>query len=189
MAPSELEVAMPDDARFEWFADVMGVGAEDRVLELGPGAGVSLVRVARRLRGGRIVGVERSASALGRAAVRCAGEIAEGRVRLVEGTVGEVSAAEVLAGLEDGSRFDLVFAVNVNLFWTGPAVRAWALVRECLSPAGRFWLCYGYGSPDGPASSPKPETAVLERRAAAAGFGCRTQAAGDLLAVELVPLD
>ncbi|MEV0335957.1 class I SAM-dependent methyltransferase [Nocardia sp. NPDC050717] len=180
---------MPDDVRFEWFAEVMEVGAADRVLEFGPGAGVSLVRIARRLRGGRIVGVERSASALARAAERCAGEIGAGRVRLVEGTVGEVSAAEVLAGLEDGARFDLVFAVNVNLFWTGPAVRAWALVRECLSPGGRFWLCYGYGSPDGPANSPKPDTAVLERRAATAGFGCRVRTAGDLLAVNLVPLD
>ncbi|WP_280344773.1 class I SAM-dependent methyltransferase [Nocardia neocaledoniensis] len=180
---------MPDDARFEWFADTMGVGAADRVLELGPGAGVSLVRVAGRLRGGRIVGVERSASALGRAAVRCAAEIADGRVRLVEGTVGTVSAARVLAGLDGGARFDLVFAVNVNLFWTGPAVGAWALVRECLAPGGRFWLCYGYGGPDGPASSPKPDPALLQSRADTAGFDAQQHSSGDLLAVELLARD
>lgn len=176
---------MPDDGRFEWFADVMGVGAEDRVLELGPGSGASLVRMAARLRGGRIVGVDRSATAVERARARCVAEIADGRVRVVAGAVGEVSAGELLGQLEGGERFDLVFAVNVNLFWTGPAVAAWAMVRECLAPGGRFWLCYGYGSPDGEAGSQKPDTTALEKRSAAAGFVCRVQASGDLVAAEL----
>ncbi|GGN84859.1 class I SAM-dependent methyltransferase [Nocardia rhizosphaerihabitans] len=176
---------MSDDARFEWFADVMGVRAEDLVLELGPGPGASLVRVAARLRGGRIVGVDRSATAVERARARCAAEIEDGRVRVISGAVGEASAGELLGQLEGGERFDLVFAVNVNLFWTGPAVAAWAMVRECLAPGGRFWLCYGYGSPEGETTSPKPDTAALEKRAAAAGFECRVHASGDLLAAEL----
>ncbi|MGW5439698.1 SAM-dependent methyltransferase [Nocardia asteroides] len=175
---------MPDDGRFDWLADAMGVRPDDRVLELGPGAGASLVRIAGRLRGGRIVGVDRSATAVRRARARCAEEISDGRVRVVEGAIGLASVGAVLAEI-DGGRFDLVFGVNVNLFWTGPAVGAWAMVRECLSPGGRFWLCYGYGGPDAPSTSPKPDLAVLESRAAAAGFGCRARTAGDLLAVEL----
>ncbi|MEV6064193.1 class I SAM-dependent methyltransferase [Nocardia asteroides] len=175
---------MPDDARFDWLADAMAVRPEDQVLELGPGAGVSLARIAGRLRGGRIVGVDKSATAVRRARERCAVEVADGRVRVVEGAIGPASVGAVLAEIDSG-RFDLVFGVNVNLFWTGPGVDAWAMVRACLSPGGQFWLCYGYGGPDAASTSPKPAAAVLESRAAAAGFSGRVLTAGDLLAVGL----
>ncbi|MGS2808471.1 SAM-dependent methyltransferase [Nocardia sp. MW-W600-9] len=178
---------MSDDARFEWFADTMGVRADDRVLEFGPGAGASLVRIAQRLRGGRIVGLDRSATAIGRARDRCAAEIADGRVRLVEGAVGPASTREVLAQLDGNQRFDLVFAVNVNLFWTGPATLAWSMIRECLSPTGRLWLCYGYGSPTDPPTSPKPTPDQLTPRLTTAGFHCETTTSGDLLAAQALP--
>ncbi|MEV6216106.1 class I SAM-dependent methyltransferase [Nocardia sp. NPDC051833] len=178
---------MPDDARFEWFADTMGVRADDRVLELGPGPGASLVRIAKRLRGGRIVGLDRSATAIGRAADRCAAEIADGRVRLVEGAIGPDSTRAVRAQLDGNERFDLVFAVNVNLFWTGPATAAWSMIRECLSPTGRLWFCYGYGSPTSPSTSPKPTPDQLTTRLTAAGFHCDITTSGDLLAAHAVP--
>lgn len=177
---------MSDDARFEWFADLMGVRADDRVLEFGPGTGASLPRIADRLRSGRIVGLDRSATAIGRAQERCAAEIADGRVRLVEAAIGPASTSTVLAQLDGDRRFDLVFAVNVNLFWTGPATAAWSMIRECLSPTGRLWLCYGYGSPTDPPTSPKPTPDQLTTRFAAAGFRCEITTSGDLLAARAV---
>ncbi|MEU4412159.1 SAM-dependent methyltransferase [Nocardia salmonicida] len=175
---------MADDTRFEWFADTMGVRAGELVLELGPGSGASLTRLAARLGTGRIVGVDRSATALARAERRCAAEIAAGRVRLVEGEVAKVGPARLLAELDPGDRFDLVFAVNVNLFWTGPATTAWSTVRECLAPTGRFWLCYGYGATD----SPTPPIAQLTERFAAAGYQCTTVTTDTLLAARATPL-
>ncbi|NKX88909.1 class I SAM-dependent methyltransferase [Nocardia coubleae] len=178
---------MPDDARFEWFADVMGVRAGERVLEIGPGNGASLARMAERLGDGRIVGVERSATALARAGQRCADEIAAGRIRLVEGEIGKIVPARLLAELDPGEQFDLIYAVNVNLFWTSPAPQAWATLRTCLSPTGRLWLCYGYGTPTDTPTSPKPSPTRLTDRCAAAGFTCEPTTSGDLLAVHLTP--
>ncbi|MEV0688445.1 class I SAM-dependent methyltransferase [Nocardia sp. NPDC050378] len=71
----------------------MGVRAGERVLEVGPGNGASLARMAERLGDGRIVGVERSATALARAGQRCADEIAAGRIRLVAGEIGKIAPA------------------------------------------------------------------------------------------------
>ncbi|MFD3704155.1 SAM-dependent methyltransferase [Nocardia sp. NPDC058658] len=168
------------EARFDWFADTMGVRAGERVLELGPGSGASLQRIAAGLGDGRIVGVDRSATAIARAGRRCATEIADGRVRLVEGEIGKLEAARLL---DAGARFDLIFAVNVNLFWTGPATAAWSTVRECLAPTGRFWLCYGYGTP-----GPTPPTDKLTERFAAAGFRCTVTTANNLLAARATPI-
>ncbi|MGY0503058.1 SAM-dependent methyltransferase [Nocardia sp. FBN12] len=175
---------MADDARFDWFADTMGVRAGERVLELGPGSGASLTRLAARLGNGRIVGVDRSATALAQAERRCAAEIAAGQVRLVEGEIGTVRADRLLDELEPGQRFDLVFAVNVNLFWTGPATAAWSTIRECLAPDGRIWLCYGYGTPN----SPTPRTAQLADRCAAAGYHCSTVTTDNLVAARATPV-
>ncbi|MEV0337827.1 class I SAM-dependent methyltransferase [Nocardia sp. NPDC050713] len=58
------------DARFHWFADTMTLGRADRVLEIGPGASPSLSLLADRVPEGRVIGVERSATAITRAAER-----------------------------------------------------------------------------------------------------------------------
>ncbi|MCA2209986.1 class I SAM-dependent methyltransferase [Nocardia rosealba] len=176
---------MADDARFEWFADVMGVRAGERVLEVGPGPGASLARMAERLGDGRIVGVERSATALARAGQRCADEVAAGRIRLVQGEIGKIAPGRLLGELDPGEQFDLIYAVNVNLFWTSPAPQAWATIRACLSPTGRLWLCYGYGTPTDAPTSPKPSPTRLTDRCAAAGFTGEPTTSGDLLAVHL----
>ncbi|MFC9661165.1 SAM-dependent methyltransferase [Nocardia sp. NPDC127606] len=175
---------MADDARFDWFADTMGVRAGEHVLEVGPGSGASLTRIAARLGSGRIVGVDRSATALAQAERRCATEIAAGRVRLVDGEIGKVRADRLLDRLDPGRRFDLIFAVNVNLFWTGPATAAWSTIRACLAPTGRIWLCYGYGTPH----SPTPPTGKLTERFAAAGYRCTTVTTDTLLAARATPL-
>ncbi|WP_446224254.1 class I SAM-dependent methyltransferase [Nocardia sp. IBHARD005] len=174
---------MADDSRFEWFADTMGVRAGEQVLELGPGSGASLTRIAARLGSGRIVGLERSATALAQAGRRCADEITAGRVRLVEGDIAKVRVARLLDELDQGNRFDLIFAVNVNLFWTAPATAAWSTMRESLAPTGRIWLCYGYGTPN----SPTPPTAKLTERLTTAGYHCTTVTTDTLLAARATP--
>ena len=36
--------------------------------------------------------------------------------------------------------------MNVNLFWTSPALAEWRRIDELLAPVGRLFLFYGYGS-------------------------------------------
>ncbi|MDO3650243.1 class I SAM-dependent methyltransferase [Nocardia mangyaensis] len=177
---------MSDDTRFDWLADLMGVRPGDQVLELGPGPGASLGRVAARLSTGRVVGLDRSAAALTRARARCPDELATGKVRLVEGAIGSIRPDRLLGELDRGADgFDLIFAVNVNVFWTKPAHAEWNLIRDCLSPTGRVWLCYGYGGPTAPSTSPKPTPAELAHQLTNAGFRPILSAAGDLIAARV----
>ncbi|HST40267.1 MAG TPA: class I SAM-dependent methyltransferase [Conexibacter sp.] len=107
----------------------------ERILEFGCGPGVALTLVCERLGGdGEIVGIDRSATAIARAGERNAAALADGRVRLHERTLASFSAAP-------GS-FDAAFAVNVNLFWTGPAERELAVLASLLRPGGRLHLLY-----------------------------------------------
>ncbi|MFE3542557.1 class I SAM-dependent methyltransferase [Nocardia sp. NPDC059177] len=179
---------MVDDARFDWLADLMDVRPGTQLLELGPGPGASLAHIARRLTTGRIVGLDRSTTATTRARERCAAEITAGRVRIVDGAIGAIAPDRLLSELDDpATGFDLVFASNVNAFWTGPATAEWNLVRHCLAPTGTLWLCYGYGSPTDPPTSAKPTPAQLTSRLTTAGFTPTLTTAGDLLAVRAKP--
>jgi hypothetical protein len=77
-------------------------------------------------------------------------------------------------------RFDTVFAVNVNLFWTRPAQRELALIRELLTAQGQLWLFYE--APTTAATSRIPT--LLGRRLDLAGYGYEIASetvGGDLL--------
>ncbi|MCP2291789.1 class I SAM-dependent methyltransferase [Nocardia amikacinitolerans] len=222
------------DARFPWFADTMTLGPADRVLEIGPGASPSLSLLAERVPEGRVIGVERSATAVARAAqrLRAAGhdpwvhgavpnegaavaarhstatrtearegpaghgasrggaepredEAAQGdsgRVGLVHVELNKLRPEQVLDDFGIDA-FDKVLAVNVNVFWTKRPTAELALIRRLLAPGGGLYLCYGYGDPDGAASSPKPPPGRLGEHLTEAGFAVRTVASGDLLCV------
>ncbi|MGV9821560.1 class I SAM-dependent methyltransferase [Nocardia xishanensis] len=175
------------DARFGWFADAMDLRATDRVLEIGPGSSPSLSLLAERVTDGRVVGVERSATAIARAAQRLgippAAQANSGRVGLVHADLARLLPDQVLDGI-DG--FDKILAVNVNVFWTKRPTAELAVVRKLLAPGGGLYLCYGYGDPDGAPTSAKPPPGRLEERLTEAGFTVRTLASGDLLCVHAV---
>jgi trans-aconitate methyltransferase len=103
----------------------------EQVLEIGCGPGVAAALVADRIDGGHLVALDRSATAIGRAAARNAENL--DRVTFVE---------TALAGYEPDRAFDKVFAVNVNVFWTTAADTELDLVRRCLRPGGTLHLCY-----------------------------------------------
>ncbi|WP_433333337.1 SAM-dependent methyltransferase [Spirillospora sp. CA-294931] len=108
---------------------------DDRILEIGAGPGVAAALVCERLTGdGRFVGIDRSATAVGRATARNAGFVARGLADFRQ-----VALGEVVPGQE---RFDKIFAVNVNVFWTTPEGPESGIVRELLAPGGVFHLIY-----------------------------------------------
>ena len=109
-------------------AETLAVGPDDRLLEIGCGGGTATAVVAERLTTGRILAVDRAASA-----VRLAGERNAAHIRA--GTV-EVRQLDITAAdLPDGS-FDMVFAANVSLFWLGTPPGLLDRIGRLLAPGG-----------------------------------------------------
>lgn len=116
--------------RFRWAVERLRVGPDDRVLEIGCGAGVAAGLVAGRLAGGRITAVDRSAVAVRRSTARNQGYVDDGRAEFV---------ATALEDLPAEPAYDVVFALNVSLFWYGPgsSVRH---VAQLLRPGGTLYV-------------------------------------------------
>jgi ubiquinone/menaquinone biosynthesis C-methylase UbiE len=131
---------VPERVRFA--VELLDPWPGERVLEIGCGPGVAAELVCARLGTGSLLAVDRSEVATGRAARRCAAHLAAGRLELR--TCGldrlDVPAASL----------DAAFAVDVNLFWTGPATRELGLLHAALRPGGRLLACYGGGGPQEP---------------------------------------
>jgi SAM-dependent methyltransferase len=132
--------SVPEHVR--WAVELLDPGPGDRLLEIGCGPGVSVALICQRLTGGRIVAIDRSATAIARANKRNASHVAAGKAVLRRVALEDLHPADVLAG---GERFDKVLAVNVNLFWVRSPAAELALVRRLLRPDGALYLCYGYG--------------------------------------------
>src|SRR5205823_1649995 len=82
----------------------------------------------------RLLLIDRSATAIERTTRRNPGHVASGRLALE--TVD-------LANFEPGkARFDKVFAVNVNVFWTTPATEELARIRRALAHDANLFLFY-----------------------------------------------
>ncbi|MBS1583628.1 MAG: methyltransferase domain-containing protein [Bacteroidetes bacterium] len=132
--PSPLAVP----ARLSWAVDQLDPRPDVQVLEIGCGNGTLAVLLGQRLRKGRLVAIDRSATAVRAAHARNAALIAEGRTVLQQASLAD-------AVLEDG-RFDHAVAVNVNLFWRDPR-RELPRVHACLKARGTLLLVYEPPSP------------------------------------------
>ncbi|MBF6387154.1 SAM-dependent methyltransferase [Nocardia farcinica] len=172
------------DERFGWFAEMLDLGEGDLVLEIGPGSGASLGELARRLVRGRVVGIDRSATAVDRAARRYAAAIESGRITVAHLDFRALDAGRVRADFDAPAGFDRILAVNVNLFWTTRASAELALIRALLAPGGSLLLGYGYGVVS---EGPVPSADRLVEHLAAAGFGSEVRTRGALLAVRARP--
>jgi cyclopropane fatty-acyl-phospholipid synthase-like methyltransferase len=122
-------MAVPE--RLRWAVEILDVRPGDRILELGCGPGVAVELVCERLDSGRITAIDRSRTAVERARRRHAGQV---RARF--------ACLEVAAAGSLGARFDKVFAVNVNLFWTRPADAELEVVKTLLGSDGALHLIF-----------------------------------------------
>jgi SAM-dependent methyltransferase len=109
------------------------------VLEVGCGVGFAAAVVCARLTSGRYVGVDRSPTAVRRAAARNPTELAS-------------FVQSDLAGLELDldDQFDRVLAIDVNVFWTGAASAELGLLERLLVPDGRLVVAYELMTVDDP---------------------------------------
>ncbi|MGK5559044.1 SAM-dependent methyltransferase [Actinomadura kijaniata] len=125
----------PVPERLRWAVETLRVAPDDRLLEIGCGSGVAVDLVCRRLDRGHILAVDRSETAIARAGRRNAAHVAAGRATLRAATPDRLD-------LPPGPRFDKVFAVNVNLFWTRSPRPELDLIRTWLKPSGALYLFY-----------------------------------------------
>ena len=114
--------------------ETLAVGGADRVLEIGGGPGVAASIVCERLETGRMLLIDRSPTAIERTRRRNPEHVASGRLGL--------ETLDLRDFEPSGRRFDKVFAVNVNVFWTTRATQELARVREALAPGGTLFLFY-----------------------------------------------
>jgi cyclopropane fatty-acyl-phospholipid synthase-like methyltransferase len=125
--------ATPIPERIRWTVDLLAVQPAEHLLEIGCGPGHAVSLVCARLTRGTITAIDRSAIQVARARDRNRECLAAGRARIER---------VALADLDVGRRrFDKIFAVNVNAFWTEPASSI-ASVRRLLRRGGAVYLTY-----------------------------------------------
>ena len=120
-------------ARLSWAVEKLALTGAESVLEIGCGRGVAVSLVCPLLGEGRIAAIDRSATAIEAAGVRNESWIEAGKAVLHEASI-ETFGHRAQA-------LDVIFAVNVNVFWlkAGPAL---ASVRRLLAGDGRLVLVY-----------------------------------------------
>ena len=130
--------------RIRWAVQVLAPAPGDHLLEIGCGPGVAVAAICRQLAGGRVVAIDRSATAIARAGRRNADCLASGRAVLRTAALEDLGPSDLPGA---GHGFDKVFAMNVNLFWVRSPARELDLIRALLRPGGTLSLFYGYGTP------------------------------------------
>jgi SAM-dependent methyltransferase len=107
------------------------------VLEIGCGPGVAARAVARRIGDGRVLAIDRSATAVAQARRGAAAEIAAGRLIVRQAAVEDFA-------LEEGEApYDLAFAVRVGALdgrHPDAGRRALQRIAAALTPSGRLFV-------------------------------------------------
>jgi SAM-dependent methyltransferase len=121
---------MPE--RIEWAVSLLDIGADDQIVEIGGGNGVAAQLVLRGLGpNGRLLFIDRSPIAIARATAR------NGDDPRFVAAEGDFPDSQLQA-----ESIDTIFAVNVNVFWTGDAVVELEAIRGALRPEGELVLVY-----------------------------------------------
>jgi SAM-dependent methyltransferase len=131
-------------ARIAWAVDLLDPRPDERVLEAGCGPGVAAQLIGARLTTGRLLAVDRSATAVQRTAARVAGLPVDVRQADLAAIGAEPAFTE--AGFAEAA-FDAAFTVNVNVFWTRPDGPELGVLARALRPGGRLLILYGAGGP------------------------------------------
>jgi len=132
---------------------LLGVRADDRILEIGFGPGVAIQLLAQRVPAGHIAGVDPSLEMVGQAAARNAAAVRSRRVDLRHGGVDALPFA--------AQAFDKALAINSMQVWPDPAAGLREIGRV-LKPGGTIALGFTANS-----GQPKEDVAAT---LAAAGF-------------------
>jgi protein-L-isoaspartate O-methyltransferase len=168
-------MVMAVPARIRVAVDAVDPSPDARVLEVGCGAGVAMALVCERLTDGHVTGLDRSATAIAHAEKRLR--------RYLDDGVADLQHRDLAGFHGDGRPYDVVFAVNVNVFWTGPAEDETARLRDLVDDAGLVHLVYE--TPEGADRHRVADrsTSALER----ARFDVRPTVRDDVLWITATP--
>ncbi len=126
---------VPD--RVRWAVDHLDPAADARLLEVGCGPGAAAELLCSRLPHGRLLAVDRSSTAVRSTVARNAAHVEAGRLEVVQSPLADLERPA-------GSVCD-AFAVDVNVFWLGPAARELEVLLGLVRPGGWLHLVYGTG--------------------------------------------
>lgn len=119
------------DDRIQWAVDMLEVAPSDLILEIGCGHGSAVSLISERLKDGMITAIDQSEKMIRIAKKKNAECESSGKVKFM---TSEFRKAEL-----GQSRFDKIFAVNVNMFWMN-AEHELKIIRERLLPNGAVYL-------------------------------------------------
>ena len=114
-----------------WVSDLLEVGPNDRVLEVGFGPGVIIQRLSQLAVAGHIAGIDPSQEMVAQARARNATAIKDGRVDLRSGSVEHLPF--------DDNAFDEALAINSMQVWPDSAAGLREM-RRVMKPSGRVAL-------------------------------------------------
>ena len=118
-------------ARLVWAVDSLALKPADHVLEIGCGTGVAASLVCEKLTRGKLVAIDRSATAISAARKHNREHVKNGRASFVTASV---SAAKL-----DGTRFNKVFGFNVGSLRKEGSTELAALAKV-LKPKGELHM-------------------------------------------------
>jgi len=113
--------------------DLMSVQENDRIIEIGFGTGKLISKMAKHIDSGLIEGVDFSSTMVSIAQKRNKYNVAEGKVKIVEGNFYEISYEK--------DWFTKACSVNTLYFWTKPELTA-RKIAEILIPDGKLLLAF-----------------------------------------------
>jgi len=117
--------------RLVWAVKTLAVAPSDRILEIGCGNGVAVSLICNNLIDGTVVAIDQSEKMIEAARKTNARYVQDGKVTFLAAPLHEADLHQ--------EQFDIIFAVNVNLFWM-KATRELSLLKERLVPGGALYL-------------------------------------------------
>ena len=157
-----------------WMVDCLGVGPEDRMVDVGCGPGLA-VAYAAETRGARVVGIDASEVMVRQARRRNRRAIREGRVGIHRADAADLP-------FPDG-QFTAGGSLNSLQFWPAPE-KGLAELQRVVAPGGRVAVVLMARSedPEGPAAPAWfEETVELMRRAGFEDVGAASRTFGGVL--------
>lgn len=117
--------------RLQWAVETLVVNPSDRILEIGCGHGAAVSLICRKLVDGTIIALDRSEKMIQIAAKNNDQYVSSGKASFIAAPLDKAELGQ--------SRFNKIFAVNVNLFWIKAAPEL-EIVKERLLPQGTVYL-------------------------------------------------
>ncbi|WP_113930955.1 class I SAM-dependent methyltransferase [Bacillus sp. P14.5] len=123
----------------DWTIEQLTIQPNDRILDLGCGAGDAIARLLQAHNHIHVTGLDRSPTIVRSALLRNRPDVQAGRAEIVQGDLGTLPFPD--------AQFDRVFSIHTLYFWEDvPAVLT--EIERILAPGGSFVITYCDGKGD-----------------------------------------